>query len=63
MWTSDFGAVESEREPRPERSHLISPAASTTIARWGRLIKDPLFVVLFVWACLFLVATVIFVEN
>ena len=62
MWMSHLEAVESEREHQIERSLFISPAVSHTIARWSRLRKDPLFVVLFIWAFLFLLAAVIFAE-
>lgn len=62
MWMSYLEIVESERKHQPERSHFISPAIASTSARWDRLRKDPLFVLLFVWAFLFLLAAVIFAE-
>ena len=62
MWMSYLGAAESEREHQGEHSHSISPAIASTIAHWNRLRKDPLFVVLCIWALLFLLAAVIFAE-
>ena len=62
MWPSHLGAVEAEREQQQVRSPFISPAVANTIARWNRLRKDPLFVVLFIWALLFLLAAIIFAE-
>lgn len=62
MRMSYLGTVESERPSQPAQSHFISPAIVSTIARWERLRKDPLFVVLCVWAFLFLLAAIIFAE-
>src|SRR5438132_11982065 len=50
MWPSHLGAVEVERKHQQGRSHFISPAVANTLARWKRLRKDPLFVVLCIWA-------------
>ena len=61
MQINYLGAAESGHQK--ERSHFISPTVSTILTRWNRLRKDPLFVMLSVWAFLFLLAAVIFAET
>jgi len=61
MWMSQPGAMGAE--PEPTRFHFISHTIAVAIARWSRLRKDPLFVVLFVWIFLFLLAAIIFAET
>jgi|GEM_PF-2757642 len=52
-------SVEPGRENLKTSSNSISQAVSVTIERWRRLKQDPLFVVLFVWALLFLLAAAV----
>lgn len=62
MWRSYLGTVAAERKHQLKHSHFISPVIASSIARWDRLRKDPLFVLFFVWAFLFLLAAVIFAK-
>jgi len=52
-------SVEPGRENLKMLSNSIWRAVSVTIERWRRLKQDPLFVVLFVWALLFLLAAAV----
>ncbi len=54
-----IASVESTRESLKSKTNFISQTVSATTARWRRLRNEPLFLILLVWAFLFLIAGLI----